>query len=261
MLAALFLVTAGVPLEAQRGAGGGQRGAGPGPGGGPPSAEAAAPVDLTGYWVTVITEDWLWRMVTPPKGDYASLPINAEARRVADRWDPAQDGSCLAYGAPALMRMPTRLRIAWQDAATLRIESDAGQQTRLLHFTTQPPAGAPRSLQGVSIAAWETGGGGGRGARGGRGGAGGGPPRWAPLRVETSNLLPGWLRPNGVPYSEDTVMTEHFIRFADEETGDEWLTIVTRVDDPRYLTQTYFTSPNFRRELDGSKFNPTPCRE
>lgn len=57
-------------------------------------------------------------------------------------------------------------------------------------------------------------------------------------------------------------MTEHFIRFADESTGDEWLTIVTRVDDPRYLTQTYPTSPNFKREPDGSKcFTPAPCRD
>jgi len=46
--------------------------------------KAAAPVDLTGYWVSIVTEDWRWRMVTPIKGDFASIPINAEARKVAD---------------------------------------------------------------------------------------------------------------------------------------------------------------------------------
>ena len=65
---------------------------------------AAAPIDLTGYWVSVITEDWRWRMVTPPKGDYASLPINMDAKKVADAWDPAKDEAageaCKAYGAP-----------------------------------------------------------------------------------------------------------------------------------------------------------------
>src|SRR6516164_1815309 len=55
------------------------------------TAKAGAPVDLTGYWVSLVTEDWRYRMVTPPKGDYPSIPLNAEGRRVADAWDPAKD--------------------------------------------------------------------------------------------------------------------------------------------------------------------------
>src|SRR5688572_8427040 len=74
----------------------------------PPTARAAAPVDLTGTWVSVVTEDWRWRMVTPPKGDVASLPINDAARKVAQAWDPSRDGACEAYGAGAIMRMPGR---------------------------------------------------------------------------------------------------------------------------------------------------------
>ena len=70
-----------------------QRATGQGRGGPPPTARAAAPVDLTGYWVSVVTEDWRFRMVTPPKGDYASVPLNAEGRRVADTWDPSKDGA------------------------------------------------------------------------------------------------------------------------------------------------------------------------
>src|SRR5581483_2851396 len=57
----------------------------------PASPRAVAPIDLTGTWVSIVTEDWRFRMVTPPKGDYASVPLNAAARAVADKWDPAKD--------------------------------------------------------------------------------------------------------------------------------------------------------------------------
>src|SRR5436190_18214482 len=104
----------------------------------PPSPRANAPIDLTGQWVSVVTEDWRWRMVTPPKGDYASIPITPAAKQVADRWDPARDEAngeqCKSYGAAAIMRVPGRLRITWQDDNTLKVETDAGTQTRLLHF-------------------------------------------------------------------------------------------------------------------------------
>src|SRR5947209_5605188 len=80
---------------------------------------SSAPVDLTGYWVSVVTEDWLYRMVTPAKGDYSSVPLNAEGRKTADAWDPSKDeaagNQCKAYGAPALLRIPGRLHITWQD--------------------------------------------------------------------------------------------------------------------------------------------------
>ena len=96
----------------------------------PPTPRAAAPIDLTGYWVSVITEDWRWRMVTPPKGDYVSIPINVEAKKAADAWDPAKDTAagdqCKTYGAPGLMRLPTRLHITWQDDTTLKVETDTG---------------------------------------------------------------------------------------------------------------------------------------
>ena len=96
----------------------------------PPSPQAQAPIDLTGWWVSVVTEDWRWRMVTPPKGDYTSIPINNEGRRVGAEWDPARDeregNACKAYGAAAIMRVPGRLHITWQDERTLKIETDAG---------------------------------------------------------------------------------------------------------------------------------------
>src|SRR5665213_3546283 len=128
----------------------------PGPPQPPRPAKVAAPVDLTGYWVSVVSEDWRWRMVTPIKGDFASIPVNREARRVGDAWDPSKDEAaglqCKAYGAPAIMRVPGRVHITWQDDNTLKIETDAGTQARLLHFNGKPPADAKPSWQGYSAA-------------------------------------------------------------------------------------------------------------
>ena len=112
----------------------------------PQTPQAQAPIDLTGWWVSVVTEDWRWRMVTPAKGDYSSVPINNEGRRVGDTWDPAKDeregNACKSYGVAALMRVPGRLHVTWQDDSTLKVETDAGTQTRLLHFGETPaPAG------------------------------------------------------------------------------------------------------------------------
>src|SRR5215510_1367620 len=151
------------------------RGAAPGggrAGGAPASARAAAPFDPTGYWVAIISEDWRWRMVTPAKGDVVSIPLSPEGLRVAEAWDPAKDEAageqCKAYGAPGLMRGPTRLHITWQDDNTLKIESDYGTQTRLLRFTGAGEAGRAgeaggpgrggaqggRTWQGVTTAQW-----------------------------------------------------------------------------------------------------------
>lgn len=224
----------------------------------PPNPQAAAPIDLTGTWVAVVNEDWRWRMVTPPKGDYPGLPLNPEARKVADAWDPSQDGRCEAYGAAGLMRMPTRLNIAWETPATLKIDADAGQQTRRLHFDpVRPPRGRP-TLQGHSIAEWERPAAG-RGGRGGARGEGAGAPQGGSLKVVTTHMRGGWLRRNGVPYSEAAVLTEYFDRFA-APNGDEWLVVTSIVSDPRYLTADFVTSSHFRKEPDASKFSPTPCR-
>ena len=234
-------------VEAQGRQGGAGRQGGPPPA--PQTPRAGAPVDLTGTWVSVVTEDWRWRMVTPPKGDVASIPLNAEGRKIAESWDPATDGSCRAYGAAAIMRMPGRIRISWQDENTLKIETDAGQQTRLFTFNPAARAGAP-SLQGHSVANWER-------PPAGRGGPQ--PVAWAPLKVVTRNLTPGWLRRNGVPYSANAVVTEYFLRHSEGEAG-EWLTVTTIVEDPAYLNQPFITSSSFRREADNSKWNPVPCR-
>ena len=102
------------------------------------SAQAAAPVDFTGYWVSVVTEDWRWRMVTPIRGDFASIPLNNEGRKIGNAWDPDKDTAageqCKSYGAPAIMRVPGRVHISWADENTLKVETDAGTQTRLFQL-------------------------------------------------------------------------------------------------------------------------------
>ena len=238
-----------------RGAGAAPPAGGQGRGGGPQAPQtpqASAPIDLTGTWVSIVNEDWRWRMVTPPKGDYASVPLNAAARKVADSWDPSKDGLCEAYGAAGLMRIPTRLRITWENPTTLRIETDAGQQTRRLLFDATRKPNGPPTLQGHSIAEWER-------AGGGRGGGGRGAAPGGSLKVVTTHMRGGWLRKNGVPYSEGAVLTEHFDRFA-APGGDEWLVVTSIVSDPQYLTADFITSTHFRKEPDDTKFAPTPCR-
>jgi hypothetical protein len=219
-----------------------------------PTPKAATPYDLTGYWVSVVTEDWRWRMTTPPKGDYISIPLSDEGRKVAFAWDPKTEGSCKAYGAAGLFHVPTRLNISWQGDDVLKVESDAGAQTRLLRFGSTRDSGlATRSLQGFSVAEWEPLG------PAGAGRAGGGPPPRA-LKVITTNLAEGWLRKNGVPYSDQTTLVEHWDRVA-FPNGDVWLTVSQYVSDPKYLTGDYTTSMHFKREPDGSKFKPIPCRD
>src|SRR6266446_4349151 len=117
---AVFVVLTGSVFEQGHG----------GPGGPPSNPKAAAPVDLTGYWVSIVTEDWRYRMVTPAKGDYPSIPLNAEGRKVADAWDPVKDeaagAQCKSYGAGGIMRMPGRLHITWENDTTVKVEADNG---------------------------------------------------------------------------------------------------------------------------------------
>ena len=232
-----------------------------GRGGPAPTARAGAPVDLTGTWVSVVTEDWEARMMPPVKGDYTTVEtvMTPEARKAADTWQPSMEGRCEAYGAGGVMRMPGRLRISWQDDNTLKVETDAGSQTRLLRFAASAPSGAApaRTLQGYSVAEWQRGGGQ-QDAFLGRGvGAAG--QRWGGLKVVTTNLLSGWLRTNGVPYGERATVTEHFTRFTHPVAGD-WFVVTTVVDDPQYLTQPFITSSNFKKEPNDSKFKPAPCK-
>ena len=230
---------------------------GQGRGGARPTAKAAAPIDLTGYWVSVITEDWRYRMVTPAKGDYQGVPMTQDALKIADAWDPKADVAagveCKSYGAPTIMRVPGRLHITWQDDETLRAETDAGTQTRIYRFRPAAAGTTERSWQGDSSAEWQT-------PRTGRGRAGAAaePPKSGSMKVVTTNLRAGYLRKNGVPYSEDAVVTEYY-SLARYRPGLEMLVVTTVVDDPKSLTQPFIVSSQFKKQADGSGWDPIPC--
>ena len=242
LLAFVFLASLlafSIPFHAQRG----------GRGGGAAGGRQNAPIDLTGYWVSVLSEDWEFRLVTPDKGVFDTLPLNAEGRRVGNTWDPAKDEAageqCRAFGAGNIMRMPTRLHITWENDTTLRIDTDAGTQTRQFHFGAAPATPGEPSWQGYSIATWE---GAPRGSRGGGGN----------LKVVTTNLKPGYVRRNGAPYSKNAVVTEYF-DLNSLPNGDQWITVTTKIEDPTYFSNPYLTTSDFKKLPDAAGWNPSPC--
>lgn len=234
----------------------------------PPTPRAISPIDLTGYWVSVVTEDWHFRMVTPPKGDYGGIPLNPAGHKVADTWDPDKDiaagNQCKSYGAVGLTRVPSRLHIYWEDDNTLRMDTDAGTQTRRFHLVSDTPPEAmllqlPKKmvpgLQGYSVAQWE-----GLTPTGPRAVSVSVPDNQKEgyLGVLTTGLLPGYIRKNGVPYSANALLEEYFDTFT-EPNGDKWLVITAVLTDPTYLTIPFITSTHFKAQPDAKGWNPTPC--
>jgi len=233
-------------------------------------ARGAAPVDLTGYWVSLVTEDYIERMF--PDSPRSGVPRAgggggrggggqgaAGGRGGAAPAAAAPADPCRVYGAAGSMRLPGRLNITWADDNTLKIDMDAGKQTRLMHFgVIQAPAGE-KTLQGYSIATWEVGGrgggGGGRGGGGGGAGAGAAPAaRWGSLNVVTTNMTGGYLLTSRTAYTENATLTEYFTRHTD--FGVDYLTVVAIITDPG---GNHTTSSTFKKEPNGSKFSPTGC--
>ena len=216
-----------------------------------PPTKANAPWDITGYWVSIVTEDWRFRMVTPDKGDFPGMPLNAAGKKIADAWDPAEDEAagqqCKSYGAAAIMRVPGRVHITWQDDTTMKFEMDAGTQTRLLHLGGTP-SGAP-SLQGYSAASWIP-----------LAAGGFGPPKMGSMKVVTTNLTAGYLRKNGVPYSDKAAVTEYIDLLIDpNENGAQWLMVKTIVEDPAYFAVPVYTSTHFKKQADAAGWSPSAC--
>jgi hypothetical protein len=238
----------------------------------PTTARAAAAFDMTGYWVSEVTEKWRFRMLVPDKGDYTQVPLNPEGRKIANAWDPAKDEAggeaCRAYGAAGLLQVPGRLHITWQDDNTLRLDTDSGTQTRLLRFgTATSPNGAP-TWQGHSVAIW-----GGTDPRDRRDGQGGpatddegnllvARDRRDPdyLKVTTTRMRAGYLQKNGVPYSANALLEEYFDVASDPYTKNTWLLVTTVVTDAQYLNEPLIMHSHFKKLSDASGWDPTPCR-
>lgn len=239
----------------------------------PATPRAAAAFDMTGYWVSEVTEKWRYRMLVPDKGDYQMVPLNPEGRRVAELWDPARDQAtgeaCRSYGAVGLLQVPGRLHITWQDDTTLRLDTDSGKQTRLFRFGGSPPVNAEPSWQGYSSAMW--GGGEPRDRRDGFGG-----PAQDPkgnlvvlpaqrkdadyLKVTTTRMRPGYSQKNGIPYSANALLEEYFDMFVDPYTKSTYLVLTTMVTDPQYLIEPLIMHAHFKKLPDATGWDPTECR-
>lgn len=238
----------------------------------PTTARAGAAFDITGYWVSEVTEKWRFRMIVPDRGDYTQVPLNPAGRKVADAWDPARDEAtgeaCRSYGAAGLLQVPGRLHITWQDDNTLRLDTDSGTQTRVLRFGTAPPPNGAPAWQGHSVALW-----GGTEPRDRRDGQGGpamddegnlvvARERREPdyLKVTTTRMRPGYLQKNGVPYSANALLEEYFDVASDPYTKNTWLLVTTVVTDPQYLNEPLILHSHFKKLPDASGWDPTPCR-
>jgi len=240
---------------------GGQAPAGP-----PRTGKSVAPIDITGYWVSQIVDEWRFR-VAPIKGDIPYMPINAAARKMAEAWDPIKDeadgNACRAYGAVGIMQRPGRMHIAWTDDNTLKLDFDTGTQTRILHFGPQQAQKAAPSWQGDSVASWLA-----PGnvllftgdtfvpALGGRRPAG--PPPTGTLKVVTTNMKPGYLRMNGVPYSDKAALTEYFNKLTGG-AGEPYLIMTAFVEDSTYLNQPFIRTYTWKPVADATGWDPTPC--
>jgi len=262
-----------------------------------PTAKSIAPIDLTGYWTPVITEDWHVRMLPPAKGDFGSgvagtienpgvgfvgagpnpsaqgnIPYNVTAAQLAMKWDPAKDeaegNACKAYGAGGIMRLPTHLHITWQDENTLKLEADYGTQARVFRFG--PPVTEGRldysnaTLFPARPPKLDPPAGTAPSAQGysiaqgtARGGSSG-YERGGNLKVVTTRLTPGYYWKNGMPYSGNATLTEYF-RTMELPDRSQWIRYTVIADDSEYLTQPWIVNYAFKKLPDGSKWNPTPC--
>jgi len=225
------------------------QGRGGGRGGPAQSPKAGAPIDLTGYWVSVVTEDWRYRMVIPAPGDYQGVPMTQAAVKIADAWDPKKEASspdqCKAYGPPSILRIPGRLHITWQDDNTLKMETDAGKQTRVFHFGNWKAPDGPVTRQGDSVAQWEI-------QRSGGKVVGG------TMKVDTTHMMAGYLRKNGVPYSENTTVTEYYDQVK-ERNGDLLLVVTSVITDPQYLREPFIISTHFKKQPSEAGWHPADC--
>jgi hypothetical protein len=229
-------------------------------GGGPPaSARDAAPVDLTGTWVSLVTEDWIERMSpdSPASGTGGGFGFG-RGRGAADAGTQiTSDDPCAAYGAGAIMRVPGRVKIRWEDDSTLLFEYDAGSQRRIIHFSDDAPAQADTSLQGWSTASWQAGAGGGNRGRGGPPASlqSGAAARWGSLKIVTTDLSPGYLITSRSWYGVNAMLTE-LIRIH-SDFGQPYFTVTAIIEENGTVTST--TSSTFKKESGASGFDAGKC--
>jgi len=193
-------------------------------------APAFAQVDFSGEWAPIYHEDGPERLPGPELGDYTEMPINEAARMAADSWDAdrisaVQEYQCRPHGADYALRGLGNVRI-WReiDQATQRTIAFhthmlAWDSERVIYMDGRPhpPALANHSFQGFSTGVWEG----------------------NMLTITTTHLKPNYLRRNGIPRSDLATLTEHWMLHG------SYLTIVSVITDPVYLTEPLVRSDNW----------------
>jgi hypothetical protein len=190
---------------------------------------ARAQADLTGSWGPRYHEDQPERIPGPELVNYLGLPINEAARQWALSWDPSrltlEEHQCQVHVSPYIYRGPLQLRI-WEERdpnteALIAIKNyiSTYEQTRTIWMDGRPhpPDYAAHTWQGFSTGTWEG----------------------DMLTVTTTHIKQGWIRRNGLPESDLATLTEHFIRHG------EYLTHISVLTDPVYLTEPLVKSQNF----------------
>ncbi len=205
-------------------------------------SSASAQVDLSGEWEIQYHEDAPERGPGPDIGDYLGLPVNEAARLRADSWSASlltvPEHQCKPHPAdygPSVSNLriwkavdtATQQLTAWRT----RIEWMAPERTIWMDGRPHPPAHASHTWQGFSTGRWDG----------------------NMLTVTTTHLKAAHTRRNGVPRSDTATLTEHFIRHGN------YLTWVSIIDDPVYLTERFIRTRNYAVNLGQRTGQPRPC--
>jgi hypothetical protein len=202
---------------------------------------AFAQVDFSGEWAPRFYEDQPERVPGPELGDYLGLPISPAARLRADSWDASlltlPEWQCRPHSADYIWRGPSQLRI-WKevDPVTRQITAWHAEWLRSIDRPVymdgrpHPSELAPHTWAGFSTGKWEG----------------------DMLTTTVTHLKEGYIRRNGVPRSDMATLTEHWIRHGN------WLTVVTIVTDPVYLTEPFIRTTDYELDLH-QQIPPYPC--
>ena len=201
----------------------------------------ATGVDFTGEWAPRFHEDQPERVPGPELGDYLRIPINPAARMRGETWEASQqtlwEWQCRPHSADYIWRGPSPVRI-WKEVDPVSRQVTAWHAEWLRSVDRQiymdgrphPSKSAPHTWAGFSTGKWEG----------------------DMLTIKTTHLKEGYVRRNGLPRSDEAMLTEHWMLHGDV------LTVATIVYDPVYLTEPFIRTTDY--ELDLHQQNPPyPC--
>src|SRR5216684_1820760 len=204
---------------------------------------SAPGLDLAGNWGPVFHEDAPERGPGPELVNYLGIPITDRARLGGLSYDASRftlpEHQCEVHSVQYIYRGPLNLRI-WEERdpvsqALIAIKQyiDNYEQTRTIWMDGRPHPSeyAAHTWMGFSTGKWE-------------GNA---------LTVTTTHIKMGWIMRNGVPASDRTTLSEHFIRH-----GDHLLDVIV-VNDPVYLSEPFIRTQDWRLNLNGEPNAWGPC--